>query len=260
MGSRKLDTFYHDDGTLTGFLGTVKPSFLETVACEVFRVANDERRTWAHTSDVIRLVRLFGSALGAAASLTFAVVFFAGLLITDPRPLVGTHSLERRDEFGDFLTVTTFILWCVSAFLLFASKIVTRDEGFPLMTSPTLPWTLFNHAHPSRGSSVFVRDWYILAGVALFEAAVTVTSVHAIIGTVYHEAVPLFAVLFLLQAFYVCVSSLRDVFMCGSPFGIPRGWCRKLLVVRALIVTPACTIFSVGSVTVSFPWFYELYR
>ena len=249
----KLNDNYIEDGTLVGFLGTRAPSWLEIVGARIYQSLNNGWLLWSHTSSTVSVIRAVGTGMHGAALVT-ALIVVLGTFIGDPPPL-GQYNLERGDLLGDVLVLTTFILWIINALLLFVARIVHREKGFPWKAVPRLPDLLFNDTLPDERDPSADTAWAWLFVVYGAGAALTITSAHTLLAQVYQTRNVYFAVLFCLKTAYLVVAGLRDITRCGSGFGLPRGTCRWLTMVRALVFMPLLVIFSVFSLIVSFPWY-----
>ena len=233
---------------ITGFLGEDEPSFFTTKAAYIYSKMNNGY-LWSSTSFTIALLLVLGPGLRFAFYATAALITIVGLVL-DPM-LVAEFSLTRYDDFGDMLTRTTWALWTASAVLFAASRIVYRRDGFPWKQAPVLPDMLFNDRLPdSRDPDHDMLVWFLFAYAALGVLFVFV-AMHTIIGQLYVARSGWYAILLLMLAGYDLVAALGDIARCGSPFGLPRGWCRWLRTFRALVVVPATFIFSCWVVWVS---------
>jgi hypothetical protein len=180
------------------------------------------------------------------------VICIVGYWILDP-PIVGRFAISRNDELGDGLAFTTWMLWIVNAAVFMLARLVARDEGFPWYADPTLPALLWNDAKPleedpaSEGEYLIVLVWQAAGAFA------AVISSHSLITQTYVAREWLFAALLVLMALYELLAALNDVLRSGSPYGIPRGWARYLMVLRSLVLIPMQTIFTAWMVGQSFP-------
>ena len=175
----------------------------------------------------------------------------SGLLGLDPR--LARFSIKLDEELGDGLALTTWFLCVVNAAMFMLARLVARDEGFPWYTDPTLPALLWNDAKPLKDDPASEGEYLV---VLLWQAAgafaITISS-HSLITQTYVAREWLFAALLLLLTLYEFLSALNDVLRTGSPYGIPRGWARYLMVLRSLVLIPTQTIFTVWMVIQSFP-------
>jgi hypothetical protein len=241
---RKDDMYTEAAGNpIVGYLGEVDPGCPVRLGALLYSMLNGRSYRWSEQTETVWTLYVVGAGLRYASFYIATMVAVVGAFTTPM--LSGQYGLHRDDLYGDTLASTAWGLWILGAILLAWSRMSDREEGFPWYDVATMPAMLINdklpeNDDPDAQSMTWTLLFWNLSGVLV----VTIAS-HTLLSQVYVNSSPYMDTLLLVWTAFEFVAALGDVVRVGSPYGLPRGWCRWLRMVRALLVVPVMLIFSV---------------
>lgn len=243
-GVPKKDDLYTEasGNEIVGYLGDLDPSCPTRLGAFLYSRLNGRSYRWTKQTAAVRVIETLGHGTRYVCFYLAAMVTVVGALTTPV--LHNQYGMRRNDFYGDILASTCWSQWATSAVLFMLSRMSDRKDGFPWYHTASMPYLLWNDRMPDADDPEAQRDTWTLLFWNVSGAIVTVVASHTLITQVYVNQSPYMDTLLMVWVAFEVVAALGDVVRVGSPYGLPRGWCRWLRMVRALLVVPGLAVFS----------------
>ncbi len=247
-GMPKKDDLYTEasGNAIVGYLGEVDPSCAVRLGALIYSRLNGRSYRWTEQTALVRVLVTLAHGTRYACFYLAAMVTVVGALTTPA--LHNQYTMTIGDFYGDILASTCWGLWVLGAVLFVWSRMSDREDGFPWYHTASMPFLLWNDRLPEVDDPEAQRDTWTLLFWNVSGAIVTVVASRTLITQVYSNQSPYMDTLLMVWVAFEVVAALGDVVRVGSPYGIPRGWCRWLRMFRALFVIPVVAVFSAWTV------------
>lgn len=257
---------YKNSGSLAEFLGNEQPLFLEVVAVRLWQTLNGcETLDWRYENSILVLIRELGLGLRWGFFLSNASILISSFYLEEP--IVGQFNLSKSNygyQFGNLTIVICWLLWCFCAALIALAYLLIGIEGTrakiesdwacaPFYRVPTRQLREYRQDKPMTcyiGTSNFLLTVYYV----LYFCAACVAS-HTVLSHMYSQQNQWFAALLIVNVVLLLLTSLFDLSLIGSPWGVQEAsrTASLLVCVRGLIFVPMTAIWSAAAIYAAFP-------
>ena len=257
---------YKNSGSLAEFLGNEQPLFLEVIAVRLIQTLNGcETLDWRFENSILVLIRELGLGLRWGFFLSNASILVSSFYLE--QPIVGQFNLSKSNygfQFGNVTILICWLLWCVCAALIALAYFLIGIEG--TRARPTSDWACAPfYRVPTRQLREYRQDKpptcydttsnaVLMAYYFIYFCTSCVAS-HTVLSQMYSQQNPWFAVLLIVNVVLLLLTSLFDLSLIGSPWGVQEAsrTASLLVCVRGLIVVPVTAIWTAAALYAAFP-------